>query len=104
MSDTTSAPTADPVLVQVARPGPAAMRAARKAYRLQGRLCGCHAQLSRNPFYRGVIGHFATFHPGAEDVLRDAQAQALVRIARELTLSADPPWPSRSLPQPVKIG
>ena len=50
--------SATTLVARVERPTPKETAAARRAYRSRGNLCGCHAQLSRNPFYSGVVRHF----------------------------------------------
>jgi len=92
------------LVARVERPTARETAAARRAYRSRGNLCGCYAQLSRNPFYSGVVGHFMTFHAEAIDMLRDIQAQALIAIAAELAGARELPWAARSLPMPVRIG
>ena len=96
--------TATTLVARVQRPTPKETAAARRAYRSRGNLCGCHAQLSRNPFYSGVVSHFMTYHPDAIDMLRDIQAEALLLIAGELSADHELPWAARSLPMPIRIG
>ena len=91
-------------LVRIERPSGTDLKAARGAMLAKGHTCGCYAQVSRNPFYTGILGHFRAFHPDSLAVLEDAQAVALLLLALEASGGREIPWPTRVLPAPVKIG
>ena len=91
-------------LVRIERPSGTELKAARKAMQARGNTCGCFGQVSKNPFYRGILSHFRLYHPDSLAVLEEAQATALVQLALEASGGPDIPWPTRVLPAPVRIG
>lgn len=91
-------------LVRIERPSGTELKAARKAMLAKGHTCGCYAQVSKNPFYTGILGHFRSYHPDSLAVLEEAQATALLQLALEASGGPAIAWPTRVLPAPVRIG
>jgi hypothetical protein len=92
------------LLARVARPTRAELAAARKAMRARTHMCGCFGQVSMNPFYNGIVGHWRGTHPDSIAMLIEAQAVVLEAFAAEMSSERQAPDKVRVVPQPVRIG
>jgi hypothetical protein len=92
------------LLAEVSRPTRSELAAARKAMAARPHGCGCFGQVSMNPFYSGIVGHWHTYHPNAMAMLHEAQYVVLSEFAAAWAASREAPTRMALVPQPIKIG
>ena len=92
------------LLATVARPTRAELAAARRAMAARPHMCGCFGQVSVNPFYVGIVGHWQKFHPDSVAMLKEAQYVVLTEFAAAWSASKEAPTRMALVPQPIRIG